>query len=207
MLRDLRRTLDDGLNHGFPAGGSDQPSNDGADNVDRTAATMAAYRDIELASPVLAGSAREDPIEPPPSPPVLLQAVAGKTDAEIADFANEFGGYRDLCFTVLEGFASQVAPFRIAPADFSCDVGFDLGPVGAWSMSIANGTCRLEAGVKRARAAVTLSAPDYLRLVSGAVSLQEALDKGDATVVGEIRDVRALIDLARSRQGPYFAAT
>jgi uncharacterized protein YndB with AHSA1/START domain len=207
MLRDLRRTLDDGLNYGFGTGPSDRPSNAAADAADRTAALMAAYWDIERASPVLATSAREDPVDPAPGPPILLRAVAGKTDVEIERFADEFGGYRNLCFTVLEGFASQVAPFRIAPKDLLCSVGFDLGNVGAWSMSIADGICRLDAGITGARATVRISPPDFLRLVSGAVSLDEALTSGQAAVEGSPDEVHRLVDRAASRLGPYLRRT
>jgi hypothetical protein len=205
MLRDLRRTLDDGLNHGFPSGNAEQPTNLEADHVEQTGALMAAYREIELASAVLAASPREDPVDPPPQPPILLRAVAGRTDAEIAEFASEFGGYRELCFTVMEGFASQVAPFRIAPADLACSVGFDLGEAGAWSMVIADGACRLIVGVTGCRATVESSPADFLRFVSGTVSLREALDAGALSVRGASEEFVRLVEAAQSKLGPYFA--
>jgi hypothetical protein len=207
FLWDLCRSLDDGLDHGFHGAAPDEPSNDEADHAGRTADLMAAYWSIEAASPILAASEREEPVDPPVQPPILLKAVLGRTEEEIQAFADEFGGFRDLCFTVLEGLASQVAPFRMAPAGLSCRVAFDLGTAGSWSIVIEDGTCRIRAGTGDALATVRLSPPDYLRLVAGAVSLESALEQGLAATDGVVSEVHTLVDLARSRLGPYFAAT
>lgn len=113
---------------------------------------------------------------------LLRDAVHGATDEEIAAFAASLGGYPGLLSLVFQGLAARIQPREDAAAAFSFE------GVGAWTLRVADGKASSSTGKDDASATVLMTAPDFLRAVTGERppdKLAKSVE-GDASVVGRL---------------------
>jgi hypothetical protein len=110
---------------------------------------------------------------------VLRDAVHGATDEQIGAFAASLGGYPGLLDLVFQGLAARTQPREDAAAAFSFE------GIGEWTLRVANGKASSSKGAKDATATVRMTAPDFLRMVTGEVppdSSNKSVD-GDPTAL------------------------
>lgn len=112
----------------------------------------------------LRGVARTDAAQTgPDGARVLRDAIRGATDEGIAAFAASVGGYPALLNLVFQGLAARIQPREDVAAGFSFD------GVGDWTLRVANGKASSSTGPQDAPTTVRMTAPDFLRLVTGEV--------------------------------------
>ncbi len=109
----------------------------------------------------LRGVARANPQTGSEGAKVLRDAVRGATDDKIAQFAASVGGYPSLMTLVFQGLAG-----RVEPSDDAA-VGFSFEGVGDWTLRVANGKASWAAGADGVQATLRMTAPDFLRMVTG----------------------------------------
>ena len=163
FLDNLEQALDD------PYGEYGWPRVEDDDNATDGSAVIAAYRQVLLTADIPSESAsrRRGPSRPEGQVPILQALVGRASDDEIDRLVVDFGGYHDMCVLVLRGLQDDAAPMGIAPPGADVRVGFDAGGGLAWTMTIADGSSRLEPGVaSSARAVVRATTPDFLRLMA-----------------------------------------
>jgi hypothetical protein len=131
----------------------------------------------------------EAPLQPAATPlQILTEAVNGKADSEVEAFASALGGMAQLCSLVFSGLAAR---WRGGAVDFN--VGFVFGDSMGWAIRSVNGKVTVAKRIaKRAPAIVRCSSTDFLRLVTGDVSLSDAVADGRITVDGDIDQVGRL---------------
>ena len=120
-------------------------------------------------------------------PRVLLQqAVAGKSDEEIVQFLNDFGGVEQTLDMTFEGMKQALKP----EAAQDCVVGYSLtegGNIYNYAVIIKDKACTYE---KRepsdARVTLGLTVPDYLRLISGDLDGMQAFMQGKLKLQGDM---------------------
>ena len=117
---------------------------------------------------------------------ILIDAVKGKTDDEIAKFANGLGGFANLCNFVLQGMRAMRKPE-------DCTVGFVLDDDLGWVFRAAGGKNTIAKRVaKRAPAIVYSSPADFLRLVIDDLDWNTAVLDGRVKIEGDENQVRKL---------------
>jgi hypothetical protein len=110
---------------------------------------------------------------------MLRDAVRGATDEGIAAFAASLGGYPGLLNLVFQGLAARVEPRE------DVGVAFSLEGIGEWTLRVTNGKASSSAGAQEAPATVRMTAPDFLRLVTGDApfdKLKRSIDGDPAAV-------------------------
>jgi Ser/Thr protein kinase RdoA (MazF antagonist) len=142
-------------------------------------------------------AAKQAPPEPQQDPlQILINAVNGKTDDEVARFARQVGGFSNLCALVFAGLRD-----RLTPAD--CNVAFVLDDTMGWVLRAKDGKLSLTKRVaKRAPAIVRTSATDFLRIITWDLDWDTAVAHGRAHVEGDPKQVDILF---AGRQAPPTA--
>lgn len=116
---------------------------------------------------------------------ILIEAVNGKSDDEIAAFARSAGGYENLCGMVFGGMR------RLRPGD--CNVGFILGDSMGWVFRSAKGKVTVTKRLaKRVPATVHVSPPDFLRIITSDLNWATAAKDGRVKVHGDATHVATL---------------
>jgi aminoglycoside phosphotransferase (APT) family kinase protein len=117
---------------------------------------------------------------------ILVDAVKGKSDDEIARFAEGMGGYPRLCDLVFQGMRATMKPK-------DCTVGFVLGEDMGWVFRASDGKNTVTKRVpKRAAAIVHASPPDFLRMVADDLDWDAAVGDERVTVEGDEGQIRTL---------------
>jgi putative sterol carrier protein len=117
---------------------------------------------------------------------MLAEAVKDRSDEDIIEFANQMGGVEQLLDLTFEGMKSALDP----DAAQDCIIGYELTN-GAdkfqYAVVIKDKTCEIE---KRepsdARVTLGMSAPDYLRLITGNLDGMQAFMQGKLKAQGDI---------------------
>jgi hypothetical protein len=124
---------------------------------------------------------------------LLVDAVRGRSDAEIDRFKKRVGGYPRLLPLVFAGFCANIDPR--APAN----VAFDLG--STYVVRVLPGApAMFEQGSSfDAEATVGMSPQDFLRLMVSDLAYEDGLRDGRITIDGNAKAVTRL--LAMSRRG------
>lgn len=130
----------------------------------------------------------EAPLQQQQSPlEILINAVNGKTDAEVEAFASGIGGMEQLCATVLKGLA------RSRGGTDNYNVGFILGEKMGWVIRSANGKVTTTKRIaKRAPAIVHSSPVDFLRIVTRDLDWDNGVEEGRIKVDGDPTQVATL---------------
>jgi hypothetical protein len=123
---------------------------------------------------------------------LLVDAVRGRTDAEIDRFAKRVGGYPRLLPLVFAGFCANIDPR--APAN----VAFDLGSTYVVRV-LPDAPAMFEQGSSYdAEATVRMSPQDFLRMMVRELPYDGGLRDGRIAVDGDARAVQRLFGMSRT---------
>ncbi len=117
----------------------------------------------------------------------LQGLIAGKSDDEIVNGANEMGVDKVLG-PVFEGMREAFMPAKArgqsAVIEFDVDVG---GRLFVYQVIVRDGACSvIDYGRERARLTISAKLPDFLRLMAGTLNEVKAFMAGKVTLKGEL---------------------
>lgn len=117
---------------------------------------------------------------------LLEQAVKDRSDEEILEFCNQMGGVESFLDVTFDGMKQALNP----DAAQDCIIGYELtdgGDTHAYAVTVKDKQASVD---KRdpsdARVTLSLSVPDYLRLISGNLDGMQAFMQGKLKVRGDI---------------------
>jgi putative sterol carrier protein len=131
----------------------------------------------------------------------LATLVADKSDDELNAFLADTGV--DAVFEpIFTGMKEHFLPEKAAgkSAVIQYDILLADGSTESWQVDVADGACAVEKGTpKEATVTLTLSAPNFLRLVSGKLNGVQAFMSGKLKIKGDMM-------LAQTMQGWFLQA-
>lgn len=125
---------------------------------------------------------------------MLAAAIKGKSDAEIAGFAESMG-VESLLDRTFDGMTTALNPEKAKDAVIGYEVGHG-GTVYPYAVVIKDRTATIEKRVPTdARVTLKLSVPDYLRLITGQLPVMRAVIRRRLRIAGDRKFAREMQEM------------